>query len=445
MITIDKHVVEVLETMEEAGIESFLVGGYIRDLLLNKKSFDVDICYSGSTDVLCRLFEQDSIDKSGLAYHSITFTKGEFQFECTHFRTEENYQDHRHPLDVSLTRSLVEDLKRRDFTMNAICYHLHTGLIDHYNGISDLEEGIIRSVGVPKVKLKEDLLRVFRAIRFQSQLGFNIDEETQSAMDQLMPQLRSYPVQWWQKEFEKMLLGNHFHEMSMIQHKFFSSLFEGFEDAYQWDQRNPYHQYTLYEHTMRVVAYAPMDIRLKYAALFHDFGKLHTEIHDEHGVSHYPNHALVSAEYALPILEQFQLKKADRDYILKLIKYHGVRMAPGFKTVYEMVVEHGFEFTEDLIKLKRADNMSKSDKAFYQVAKCDVFLSDIERIKNEHWPVKIADLQVDGHDCLALNVPDKLINQVLSQVLDQVVENLVGNHKEQQVVILKEVIRHVIH
>ncbi|HKM23356.1 MAG TPA: CCA tRNA nucleotidyltransferase [Erysipelothrix sp.] len=445
MIIIDEAVKNVLSKMNQAGIEAYLVGGYIRDLLLKKKSFDIDICFRGSLDELAEIFQDCNLDLSAQQFHSLSFSIGDFKFECSHFRKESEYENHRHPSKIELVNTLQEDLIRRDFTINSIAFSLEDGLVDTFGGMGDLQDKVLKTIKDAQATFKEDYLRIFRAYRFKSQLGFNFDDASKEALISLLPLTYDYPVQWWQVEFEKMIMGQHFLSMALEEGDLLKSLFPIFIEAYDWDQRNPYHLYSLYEHTMRVVAHVPYDIRLRYAALFHDCGKLTTEVHDDKGISHYPGHAEASYEYAKDELQRFQMKKKDRDYILKLIRYHGVRMPVGIDTVYKMAVEHGSEFLQDLILLKKADNISKSEKGHYQIIKCDQFMLDLEQIIAEAWPLRVKDLQVKGDDCIALGVEKKNISKVLTQVLNTVVARQVGNDLENQYSILKEVISNVIY
>lgn len=442
---LDQQVIEVLKRLEYAGLKAYVVGGYIRDLLLKKKSFDVDICFSGDVDEVMNALSEYEFDLSAQIYGAVSFKIDAYQFECTHLRMEEGSTNHRHPENIVWTDKLEDDLKRRDLTINTICYSLEDGLIDMYHGTKDLKEGIIRVVGDPEVRFDEDYLRVFRVLRFQSHYGFEIEQETEEAMKQVFLKLKDYPVVWWQKEFEKLLLGKYFIKTAMAYPAFFDALFGYFMDAYRFDQRNPYHEYCLYEHSMKVVQALPTDSRLKLAGLFHDLGKLSTEVHDAKGVSHYQGHAEVSYQLSLPILEKFTMKAKDRRYVLDLIRYHGIKMEAGFSTMYQLCFKYGKDFMKDLVLLKRADNLSKSSKAYYQVEKCDAFLDDYNKIEDELWPLDVSDLKVGYQECKQLGVKQNQVAKTLDSVLKEVVFSECGNDKQRQVEILKEVVSHGIH
>lgn len=439
-MNLDSTVAKVLNRFKEASIEAYVVGGYIRDLLLNKKSFDVDICFSGDVESVIELFAESTVNTNALKFHSVSFTIGDYNFECTHLRVEGPSYNHRHPSTIYLTCDINEDVKRRDFTINGIYYHLDQGIIDPCLGVMDLKNRRLRTIIDAKSCFNEDYLRVFRGIRFQSQLGFEFEAETQIALTQSFQYLTDFPVGWWEKEFIKTLMGSYFLKMAMDQPKFFDALFGHYMNAYYFDQRNPYHQYTLYEHSMRVVAEVKPDVCLKLAALFHDLGKLFTEEHDERGISHYRGHAEVSASLAMPLVAKFTLKKSDQKKIYDLIQYHGIQMNPGFSTVYQLAFQYGYDLMLDIIEIKRADNMSKSEKAYYQVEKCQQFKMDMIRIKEEQWPLCRTDLQVNGHDCKKLGIENQDISRVLNKVLEITVMNEVGNDVIGQHLILQEVI-----
>ena len=442
---LNQQVIQVLNRLKTADIKAYVVGGYVRDLLLNKESFDVDICFHGDVDLVMNALSEYEFDLSAQVYESVSFKVGEYQFECTHLRMEEGSKNHRHPDVIVKTDSLMNDLKRRDFTMNTICYSLDEGLIDLYQGVKDLKQGVLRTVGDPNVRFDEDYLRMFRSLRFQSEFGFDNEKKTDETLLSMVDRLVDYPVVWWQKEFEKMLLGKYFLKVGMAYPQFFDVLFGHFKAAYLFDQRNPYHEYCLYEHTMRVVDALPLDLNLRYAGLFHDLGKMHTEVHDDKGVSHYQGHAEVSYEMSIPILNNLSMKARDRKIILNLIRYHGIRMEPGFHTVYQLAYKHGVPFVKDLILIKKADNLSKSTKAYYQVDKCDAFLKDLEVILKEKWPLEVRDLKVGYQECHDLGVDDRDVSKILKKVIEEVVKIQCGNDKEKQLSVLQGVVSNVIY
>ena len=442
---LDARVVKVLEQFEHAQIKAYLVGGVVRDFYLDKKTLDIDICFSGDYDLAARLFQDYQVNTSASKYRSFSFQINDLKFECSHMRVETGSLNHRHPESFEFVDDLNLDVLRRDFTINAMYYHLEDGFIDPLNGKQDLDDRLIVTCRDVKTSFNDDYLRLFRAFRFQSQLGFQLSEDILNVLDEFIPKLENYPITQWQNEFIQILRGPYFLEFAMSQADFFDVLFGDFKRAYTFDQRNPYHAYTLYEHTMRVVAEIDDKPLLKLAALFHDIGKLYTEHHDEFGVSHYRGHAEKSAQLALPIIEKFQFKKEDKQRVIDIIRNHGIRMKPGFTTSYHLAYIHGYDLMLDVIEIKRADNLSKSDKAFYQVEKCASFSLDMIRIKEENWPLKIKDLKVGAQNCLNLNVPQNKINKVLKYVLDRVVEDEVGNDAQLQYQYLQKGVHHVIH
>lgn len=213
MIKIDKlpdvfvKALPVLQTLEDAGFEAYFVGGSVRDILLNRHVHDVDITTSAYPEEVKHLFEK-SID-TGIKHGTVTVLYNQESYEITTFRTESGYQDFRRPDHVTFVQNLDEDLKRRDFTINALAMDVHGQIVDLFGGIEDLNRRVIRAVGDPEKRFHEDALRMMRAIRFMSQLEFSLEEKTQQAIQDNHQLLQKISVERIREEFVKMGLGSH--------------------------------------------------------------------------------------------------------------------------------------------------------------------------------------------------------------------------------------------
>ena len=206
-IEMPQAVKEIIERLESAGYEAFAVGGCVRDAVLGRVPADWDITTSAMPEEVKGLFSR-TID-TGIQHGTVTVMKDHVGYEVTTYRIDGEYEDARHPKEVSFTSNLVEDLKRRDFTINAMAYNDRVGIVDEFDGIEDLEKGIIRCVGEAKDRFGEDALRMLRAVRFSAQLGFKIDETTKEAINELAPNLEKISAERIQAELVKLLVSDH--------------------------------------------------------------------------------------------------------------------------------------------------------------------------------------------------------------------------------------------
>lgn len=445
MLKISPLIIDVLKTLNNASKEAYVVGGFIRDNLLGKESFDVDICTNADAVTMMTLFASHNPKQSHHSFGAVSFTVAPYHFELTQYRTEKGAISARYPLDINATQSLKEDLMRRDFTINTLCYHHEEGLIDLLGGLNDLKSLRLKTVVDPYESFKHDYLRIVRLYRFKSQLNFEIETLTLKAAQELEFNLATYPTVWWEQEFFKTLMGDAFLTLSLDNPQFLITLVPLLKDAYDFDQNNPYHKFSLYEHTMRVVGLCPKNLNLRLAALFHDLGKSTCREDDDLGVSHFRGHALASYTLAKEYIHKFSLSEKDKAWILNLIQYHDLKLKEDEKSLYSNAVQFGMPFMHDLIKLKRADNLAKSDKALYQVDRCDAFTVILNEISMKKLPLKVSDLLVDGHDCMALGIMGPQISKVLEETFKVVVEKNLGNDYKQQMKVLEGVIHNDTH
>ena len=213
-IELPEKVEGIIQTLMQAGYEAYAVGGCVRDSLLGKEPKDWDITTSAKPEEVKRLFPK-TID-TGILHGTVTVMSGREGFEVTTYRIDGKYEDSRHPKEVTFTPNLLEDLKRRDFTINAMAYNESTGLVDEFDGIGDLKRGVIRCVGEAEQRFKEDALRMMRAVRFAAQLGFSIDEDTKEAICKLAPTLKNISAERIQVELVKLLESDHPEEMRTL-------------------------------------------------------------------------------------------------------------------------------------------------------------------------------------------------------------------------------------
>ena len=445
MITIPKEIHEIINRINVAGYEAFIVGGFVRDALLGIESYDVDIASNADIKNLNEIFETKASDTYGNQYGLMKLKRKDYSIEITHYRKESDYKDFRHPNKIEFVQTIKEDAKRRDFTINALYYHPDLGIFDFYGGISDLENKTVRSIGEPMDRFKEDPLRILRLFRFSSQLNFDIEKKTKVAALNLIHLVKELKPKQIYKELSKILMSKKFLSLALEYPALFSSMIPELGKAHDFDQENPYHRYSLYEHTMRVVDACPYDLNLRLAALFHDLGKLETRTRDAKGISHFRYHAHHSMLMTKPYLDGYEIKMSDKQMILKLIDLHDYKLKPNTASIYDFLVNHSYIFVQDLIYLKRADNMAKSDLADYQVDKCHQFELILNDIKNRKLPLGVSELSVYPKDLMDLGIEGKDISNILNMIFTEVKDLELGNDRLVQMEILERVVENGIY
>ena len=438
MLKLPASVELILNQITSHGYEAFVVGGWVRDALLSNENTDIDITTSAKPQIIFDLMKKYKPSNQFQSLGCISFRVENYNIEITTYRKEFDYENKRKPNEVEFVDNLEIDLRRRDFTINAICYNPEVGIIDLFNGQEDLKAGILRTIGEPGVRFNEDILRIVRLVRFKSYLNFEIEKETLYAAQELSPLLATSAVSLWRKEFMKIMTSPYFLRVSLEDRYLFSSLLPELSEAIGFDQLNPYHKYSLYEHTVRVTGCLPSRLDLRLAGLFHDLGKLEVQVIDDEGIGHYPLHSKASSVVAERYCDLLQVSKKDKKNIINFVKYHDAKLKETFDSIYSFAFEKGCMFTRDLIRLKRCDNLAKSEKAAYQVARCDEFIKILDQV--EDFPLKVSDLQVKNQDLLLMGVKQESVSKVLNKLLKRSVELNVGNNKALQMELLKGVL-----
>ncbi len=438
-INMPQAVKEIIGRLEREGFEAFAVGGCVRDALLGREPADWDITTSAMPEEVKALFSR-TID-TGIQHGTVTVMKDHEGYEVTTYRIDGEYEDARHPKEVSFTSNLVEDLKRRDFTINAMAYNDRVGLVDEFDGIGDLENKIIRCVGNAKDRFSEDALRMLRAVRFSAQLGFSIDEATKSAIVELAPNLNKISAERIQVELVKLLVSDHPDYLRIAYETGITAVvLPEFDAAMRQKQNSPFHIYSVGEHTLKTLSHVPAEKALRLTMLFHDFGKPQTFSEDEEGVSHFYGHAAVGADMVRKIMRRLKFDNDTLNKVKKLVSEHGRKIHNNPKSVRKAVAKIGKELFLDFLAVQRADTMAKNPSI--QKDRLALF-EELERIYEEilerEEAVSVKDLAVDGKDLIAVGVKQgKQIGEILNQLLEMVLEEPQKNEKEVLLVYVKE-------
>lgn len=430
MLFIPEKAKVVFELLEKGGYECFLVGGCVRDMLMGKEIHDIDITTNATPDEVKEIFRNFHTLDIGIKHGTVTVMVEGEPIEITTYRKESTYTDGRHPDSVSFSRHISDDLSRRDFTSNAIAYSETKGIVDPFGGIADIEKKILRCVGDPTERFKEDSLRILRGLRFSSTLGFTIEKETAKAMYSCRELISIVSPERIFTELSKLICGKNAGEIISRYSDILATTLPEIKDMKGFQQHNFHHIYDVLNHTAKVVDSVYPAVDLRFAALFHDCGKPDCFSLDEKGVGHFYSHASISAHKANEALTRLRCDTATREKVVKLVKIHDTPIEPDSKTVKKKLQKYGEEIFFDLIKLQRADNMGLSPEFLYRQETYDKLEEIARQIIEENQCFSLKDLAVNGKDMITLGLKGKDIGFALDELLKAVIEERCQNDRE---------------
>ena len=429
---VPEGIARILKKLEDNGFEAYIVGGAVRDFIMGRNINDYDITTSAPADETERIFKDETVATLGKKFGTVTVLfDGNMSAEVTTFRSETGYADGRHPDDVVYAETIEEDLSRRDFTMNAIAYSKKTGYIDPFGGIGDINAKVIKCVGIPEKRFNEDRLRVLRAVRFSSQLDFELEEETKKAVHAFSDKLDGLSSERVFSEICRLLCGDGVKRVLMQYRDVITAAVPCLQRIDGYDQNNFNHCFELYEHTANCVSYVSPEIHLRLAALLHDTGKPLCRTTDKDGVSHYKGHPDASEAIAFATLKALKAPNKLCQSVCGLVKYHDVRIKPERIRVKKLMAKHGTEFFFDLLKLQKADILSQNPKFYYRLENQNRVYELACQIAKEGTALAVNDLLINGDDIISLGVkPGKAVGEILSKTLDAVVSEKMRNDRE---------------
>lgn len=340
-IELPEYIVRLLAQLDTQGYTGYLVGGCVRDALLGNCPQDYDIAVAASPEELLRVFSEYRTVETGIRYGTVTVMVEGHPVEVTSFRRDGKYIDGRHPAAVEYTDSLTEDLARRDFTVNAMAYRPDTGLTDPFGGQNDLRRGVLACVGDPCIRFTEDGLRILRAMRFCSVLGFTADPALVSAADVCSPLLREISAERIFSELVKCLCGGHVRQVLRQFVTPLCTVIPELAPAVGFDQKNPHHIYTVYDHIAAAVEACPPKRVLRLTMLLHDIAKPYVVTEDEMGVRHFRGHQEMGAQMAREILTRLTCDKKTTEKVCQLIRYHDLRPAVERTSIHRYLLQVG--------------------------------------------------------------------------------------------------------
>ena len=441
-IRLPDKVNKIIEILTAAGYEAYAVGGCVRDSILGKEPNDWDITTSATPEETKGLFDR-TID-TGIKHGTVTVMLDREGFEVTTYRIDGDYEDGRHPKEVTFTASLEEDLKRRDFTINAMAYNEQCGLVDIFGGVRDIEQGIIRCVGNAEERFTEDALRMMRAVRFSAQLGYEIEEGTKSAIRKLAPNLKLISAERIQTELVKLVTSPHPDYLRIAYETGITEqILPEFDVCMETAQNNPHHCYSVGEHILHAMLEIRADKVLRLSVLFHDIGKPETLTVDEEGITHNKGHAIVGEKMTREILTRLKFDNDTIDKVTKIVLYHDQEITPTDSGVRRAVNRMGEDIFPMLFPVKRADICAQSDYHREEKLKRLAYIKEIyDKILQRQECLSLRDLAVTGNDLIALGIPaGREMGVLLKELLEIVLEEPERNTKEELLLICREKVR----
>lgn len=430
-IRLPEKVQWIIRKLKEQGFDAYAVGGCVRDSILGREPEDWDITTSAKPEEIKQIFRR-TVD-TGIEHGTVTVLAEKEGFEVTTYRIDGEYEDGRHPKEVWFTGKLAEDLKRRDFTINAMAYNDEDGLCDLFGGQEDLQKGIIRCVGDARERFAEDALRILRAVRFSAQLGFSMEEKTKEAAGALAGTLVKISAERIQSELVKLLVSPHPEEMLTAWELGITKvILPEFDRMMETTQETPHHMYNVGVHTVEALKHIRADRILRLSMLFHDMGKPEYKTMDPDGTAHFKKHAIGSERISKEIMRRLKFDNDTIRKVSKLVYYHDCRMPPNRRLVRRAVNKIGKDLFPYYLEIRMADTLAQSlyhrdDKIsdIEGVAKC------FQEIVDEGECVSLKELAVTGKDLIDAGIsPGPQMGEILNALLEEVLEDPEKNQKD---------------
>ncbi len=430
IVKIPPRVDSILQILAQNGIEAYVVGGCVRDSLLGKEPEDWDVTVSAPPEEIERALSGFRIIETGLKHGTVTVLSAGLPVEVTTYRIDGAYSDGRHPDEVRFTRNLREDLARRDFTVNALACGRDGKIVDCFGGRDDLEQKLIRCVGDPDRRFREDGLRILRALRFSSVLGFSIEPATAQSLLRNRELLNHIAMERIGSEFVKLLCGIAAAPVLREFREAVAQFIPEIRGSFDFMQNNPHHVYDVWEHTLQSVAAIEPDPILRLTMFLHDLGKPRRYTEDEQGIGHFYGHAEDSAALAEPILNRLRLDRHTIRDVVLLVRWHDIPVAPDETILRRRLNRFGEQNLRRLLKIRVADTMAKSPAHREELDTLRNIETILDRILAEGQCFTLKDLAVNGKDLAEIGiVPGPETGETLKLLLNAVMEGHCVNRR----------------
>ena len=429
-ISLPRYVAYALQKLNNNSFEAYVVGGCVRDSLMGRKPNDWDITTNALPEQIISVFSENRVIPTGIQHGTVTVLIDEQALEITTYRIDGTYSDNRRPDNVSFTGNLQDDLCRRDFTVNALAFHPQFGIVDCFSGLADIDKQQIVCVGDPEKRFTEDALRILRALRFSSQLGFSIEKMTSKAIHRLAPLLRCVSAERIQAELIKLLCGENVRAVMLAFPDVISVILPEIAPMVGLQQANPYHFLTVYEHTVETIASIEPDPVLRLTMLLHDTGKPSCYTRDENGVDHFKGHPAISAAIAERALSRLRFDRQTIDTVKKLIIHHDDDLSPADYRIKRVINLMGCEHAFDLVKIQKADVYGQHPDKLDRIAVLDDIATRMQELVDENVCFSLEGLAVNGKDLIDVGyTAGKELGDMLDELLDQVMREKIANER----------------
>lgn len=437
MLSVPENVRLLLEKLENAGFESYAVGGCIRDSLRGTRPGDWDLCTAALPEQTHQALAGLPVLDTGLKHGTVTAVVEGERFEITTFRVDGAYTDHRRPENVTFTRSIREDLARRDFTVNAMAFSPKRGLVDPFGGQADLQAGLLRAVGQPEQRLEEDALRILRGLRFASCLGFSVEMQTAAAMREKKELLACIAPERTQVELWKLLSGKNCVSVLREYREIFAVFLPELAPMFDFDQQNPHHIYDVWEHTLHAMEAAGEDPLLRLVMLLHDCAKPLRFTVDFRGDGHFYGHAACGALTARQALCRLRFDSETTDTVCRLIHLHDNDILDSEKSLLRWLKRLGERDLRRLLQIKIADNLAQNPR-YYRADRFAAIERSLDALLERQPCFDRSTLALRGGDLKALGLEGKAIGHALDALVEQVIDGAVPNEKAALLAALRE-------
>lgn len=432
-INIPSDANRIIHTLQSNGHKAYVVGGCVRDSIIGRPIHDWDICTSATPEEMIEILQDERVIETGLQHGTVTIVMNGEPYEVTTFRIDGVYSDNRRPDNVTFTNNLIEDLRRRDFTINAMAYNYEEGLIDPFDGLKDIEWKKIRCVGSAKDRFNEDALRILRAIRFAAQLGFAMMPETDWEIHQQYKKLENISIERINGEFCKIAASSEFCVQMVLYQDVLASFIPELKYMFDFSQDNPYHDYNVFVHTIHAIEECDSDdLTVRLAVFFHDFGKPHCYQDGEDGVRHFKGHGKVSAEITDDIMKRLRFDNETRNNVVELVYYHDATFEVGKKYVKRWLNKIGEEQFTRLLEVRKADiKGQKKELDQSRIDKVDNIKKILDEVLQEEECFSLKDLAVNGKDLISIGYKSgKELGNALNELLQLVIDGECPNEKK---------------
>ena len=422
--------------LKSNGFEAFLIGGSVRDFIMGLPIGDIDITTNATPTQVKEVFKDFRVIETGIKHGTVTVLIDNEPLEITTYRSEGTYSDNRHPDSVEFSKSLSDDVVRRDFTMNAIAYDFTDGFCDLVGGVEDIGNKIIRCIGDAETRFREDALRILRALRFSSVLGFSIEDSTKVAIHKCKDLLKNISAERIQVEFTKLICGKNAYNVLEEFSDVIAVFIPEIKSCIGFEQKNRHHCFDVYTHTLKAIEKSKPDSVIRLALLFHDIGKPLVAHFDEKGEQHYYGHPKKSAEMTEKILTGLRFDNDTKNKVVTLVAFHDSPIMvdsntlPDKKRLKRIMSQIGKDLIFDLIHIKCCDNSAQNPEYFRGDEFYRIAYDMINEIIENQECFSIKDLKINGNDLISMGYKGKDIGKTLNEILDLVIKEKIKNDND---------------